>query len=150
MGEQLNLIGLLLTLVSLLGTFFYIHLSTWFSKTMELKLNYEQNKRGNNEEQKQALRDCRFQLLGVYNHVPALVFFVISLFIGVVVVISASYLIPNYAKNDVARSLFWAGCTFTFIYISLSLYFLLRGYKIGRYLDKELNPRNTNDVRKRS
>src|SRR5262245_40787406 len=78
-------IGFMLTLVGLIGTFFYVHLSNWLRELLELRSKYELNKVGDTEPRKQGRLECRFQLRRLLNHVTLLVSIVISVFILVVV-----------------------------------------------------------------
>jgi ATP/ADP translocase len=61
MDSSLTIIGFLFTLISLLGSFFYIQISNWYSEVLELNKKYEENKEKTNAEMKDAIRECRYE-----------------------------------------------------------------------------------------
>jgi hypothetical protein len=120
--------GFFLTLTSLLGTFFYVHLSNWFREILELREKVELNSAGDDEPRKRALIECRFQLKRLRNHVTVVVSVVITLFIVVMfviacVMISALGQIPSFVPYYEAAFFAFFGT-----YLVLTLYFLIRGY----------------------
>ena len=59
--NPLSMVGLMLTLASLLGSFFYIQLSQWLRDVMALSTKIEMAELGNQEENKKAVRECRIE-----------------------------------------------------------------------------------------
>ncbi|HEY4201002.1 MAG TPA: hypothetical protein VGM83_10615 [Devosiaceae bacterium] len=60
-SSPLTTIGLVLTLASLTGTFFYIQLSQWLRDILALRQKAELNKRQGDENQKKAIVECRIE-----------------------------------------------------------------------------------------
>ena len=83
-------IGFMLTLVGLIGTFFYVQLSNWLREILELNSKFELNKVGDSEPRKQGRLECKFQLQRLLNHIPALIAVLISIFIIAVLAIARS------------------------------------------------------------
>jgi len=129
--NELTVLGIFLTLISLLGTFFYIHLSSWFRDIIALKSKWELNEIGNKPEEEQACRECRYALRGLFNYVPLSIAIVISAFIGLVSWYSFSFLSTVEVKHSLANALCVIFTTFLIIYFLLTLYFLIHGYIIG-------------------
>jgi len=57
--EALSVIGFFLTLVSLLGSFFYIHLSDWLREVVALEAKWDVNKIGTDRDDAQI--ECRYE-----------------------------------------------------------------------------------------
>jgi hypothetical protein len=134
MNEQLSIIGILLTLIGLLGSFYSIQLAAWYSRLIELSAMYQQNKRETDEIMKEKIRECRFLLRGVDNHVTALSSTAISAFILFCTGI-AYWLSPAAEVGGVPlRALQAAWIAFLIVYFGLAVYFLARGYSSARAL----------------
>lgn len=61
LASPLTTVGLVLTLASLTGTFFYIQLSQWLRDILALRQKAELNKRQGDEQQKRAIVECRIE-----------------------------------------------------------------------------------------
>jgi hypothetical protein len=59
--SPLSTVGLMLTLASLLGSFFYIHLSQWLRDILALRQKTELNRLQGDETQKRAIVECRVE-----------------------------------------------------------------------------------------
>ena len=130
--------GLLLTLVSLLGTFFYVHLSNWRKDIIKLDAIWEQNQFNQTEEEKAALQKIRWELPGTSNFVTPLVTAVISAFIILVSVLSG-ILWTFYSGEVVIKMLLLiAGSAFLLLYLILTSIFLFGGLKTTKKLKKEI------------
>jgi hypothetical protein len=130
--------GLFLTLGSLLGTFFYVHLSNWLREVIAIQNKWNLNKNGEKDEEKQALRECRYALQGVYNYVPGLVSGIITAFVFLLAALSIS-LWTWYSGPDVLQSyLSIAGLTFLILYTGLTACFLIHGYCIGHSIQSAI------------
>lgn len=82
LSDHIALIGTLLTLIGLLGTFFYVHLSTWLRDLISLKTKFDLVDPPGTPEEKQAALECKYTLSGLYNYVPLLTTAALSAFIG--------------------------------------------------------------------
>ncbi|MEW6029548.1 MAG: hypothetical protein AB1554_08700 [Chloroflexota bacterium] len=141
-SEFTTAVGFFLTLTSLLGAYFYVHLSNWFREILELKSKYEINSDGEDEKSVRARMECRFQLRRLYNHVPLLVSSIITAFILLMIGIAARMVTavsPRPPVLDYYVPAFWV---FLGTYLLLTLYFLVHGYAATHWLHCKLNPRS--------
>ena len=60
-ANPLSLVGLMLTLASLLGSFFYLQLSQWLRDLLALRQKIELNRLQGDESQKRAIVECRVE-----------------------------------------------------------------------------------------
>lgn len=137
--QDIAAIGTFLTLTSLLGTFFYVHLTTWLRDMLALKAKYEFNTGGNTGAEEQAMRECRYALKGLFNILPGLVCFAISIFIIFSAWNTYGILAPFHDVDPLANRLFWSLTVFLVIYFSLVIYLLGRGYMVGMTIRKGLS-----------
>ena len=59
--NPLSMVGLMLTLASLVGSFFYIQLSGWLRDVEALRTKITLNKFGKTEDRDKAIRECRVE-----------------------------------------------------------------------------------------
>ena len=59
--NPLSMVGLMLTLASLVGSFFYIQLSGWLRDVEALRAKIKLNKFGTQDDNKKAIRECRVE-----------------------------------------------------------------------------------------
>ncbi|MGD9116605.1 MAG: hypothetical protein PVJ61_05450 [Dehalococcoidia bacterium] len=137
--SEVSIIGIFLTLVGLLGSFFYIHLSSWFRDLIALKNKWELNAIGSTPQQKQAQLECLYAIRGLYNYVPGLVAGVITLFIGLVSGFILNYLFSIEVSGALSSVLWVVFLAFLATYFTLTLYFLIAGYRTGAKLNAEIN-----------
>lgn len=130
--------GLFLTLGSLLGTFFYVHLSNWLRELITIQNKWKLNEDDETEEEKKALRECRYALRGVYNWVPGLVSGVITAFILLLAKLSLLLWAQYSGPSDLQTYLSIAGGTFLVLYMALTGGFLIYGYWIGCSLQSKI------------
>ena len=131
-------IGFMLTLVGLIGTFFYVQLSNWLREILELNSKYELNRVGETEARKQARLECKFQLRRLLNHIPALIAVLISIFIIAVLAIARNMIAATQPQPAVVPYYKTAAVWFLIIYFSLTIYLLLHGYIVGFQLKKKI------------
>ena len=130
--------GLLLTLVSLLGTFFYVHLSNWRKDIIKLQAKWEQNKFNQTDEEKASVLQVRYELPGLNNYVTPLVTAVISSFILLIAVLSL-ILWTDYAGPEQLRTLLTiAGGAFLVLYLVLTGVFLFGGIRTANIVETEI------------
>jgi hypothetical protein len=126
MDSSLTIIGFLFTLISLLGSFFYIQISNWYSEVLELNKKYEENKEKTNAEMKDAIRECRYEYKKLFNFVPVITTIAISGFL--IFISERSFFILNGIQSDknaviIQTALF----VFLAIYFTLMLVFIVGG-----------------------
>ncbi len=80
-SNALSVIGFFFTLVSLLGSFFYIHLATWYRDIIDLDFRYKQNEEGANDQQKDEIRQCRYDYKKLFSNVPIYTSIILTLFV---------------------------------------------------------------------
>ncbi len=131
-------IGFMLTLVGLIGTFFYVHLSNWLRELLELKSKYDLNSVGNTEARKEGILECKYQLRRLLNHIPLLIAAVISFFIVEVVIIAKNLISAVQPLPPVVPYYESAGKYFLVIYFGLTVYLLLHGYIVAFWLRSKL------------
>ena len=139
-SESIAAIGTFLTLTSLLGTFFYVQLSTWLRDLLTLRSKFELNDGGNTPEEQKALREVRYTLKGLYNTLPFLVTLAISTFIGFAAWHAFVILGPSRKFDPLADHLAQAFTVFLAIYAILIVFLLIRGYCIGHSLNRKVTP----------
>ena len=137
-SQNIAAIGTFLTLVGLLGTFFYVHLTTWLRDLLALRAKFDVNDGGNTPSEEQAIRECRYSLKGLYNYLPALIAVAISAFIAFVAWNAFDILGPVRATDPLAEKLTEALIVFLAIYAALVIYLLIHGYAVGARLRAKL------------
>jgi hypothetical protein len=134
--------GLLLTLISLLGTFFYVHLSGWLKDLMKLKAKWEQNRYNQTDEERAAVLEVRYELPGLHNYVTPLVTTMITAFILLVAILSW-LLWQEYSGPAAIRIvLVVAGAGFLILYMVLTLTFLLQGWRTANQLSDDMSKKS--------
>jgi hypothetical protein len=135
-SQSIAAIGTFLTLTSLLGTFFYVQLSTWLRDLLTLRAKFELNEDGNTPDEQKAVREVRYTLKGLYNTLPLLITLAISAFIAFVAWQAFLILGPFRAVDPIASTLANALTLFLIIYGVLIVFLLVRGYAIGRCISR--------------
>lgn len=130
--------GLLLTLVSLLGTLFYVHLSTWRKDLIKLKAKWAQNREAFDEEERKANREVRYELPGVNNYVTPLVTGIVTFFILLVAVLSGLLWSFYCGPVEIMVILSIAGGVFLALYLTLATILLVGGLRTGRDLSEDI------------
>lgn len=131
-SQEIGTLGFFISLISLLGTFFYVQLSNWLRDLLASEALYDANKVGSKPEEKEELRKLKYSIVGLYNSVPLVTSIAISTFIALVAGIIIRILSPSLSNDYLAKNLMLALCSFLAIYALLTGYLLLRGYSIGR------------------
>ena len=140
-SQEIGTLGFFLTLVSLLGTFFYVQLSNWLRDLIASESIYDANVVAGTPDEKEELRKLRYGIAGLYNLVPLLTSVAISTFIGLVAGIVMRIVWHALATDYLARNLMLALCAFLAIYGGLTVYLLARGYRIGRKIYRGTRPK---------
>lgn len=137
-SDVTSTIGFMLTLIGLIGTFFYVHLSNWLREVLELKAKYKLNSVGDTERRQEGRLECKFQLRRLLNHIPILVSLAITGFILIVCRLGARLLSQIQPEPAVAPYYREATTYFLWVYFGLSIYFLIHGYAVAFYLRYKL------------
>ena len=137
-SDALSVIGFFLTLVGLIGSFFYIHLSDWFRDVITLKVKWDTNKSGDDQDQKISRRECRYEIEKVGGSTTLISSIVMTLFISLVTILSIIIWITQPEKSDVWIYIGIASVGFLLIYLSMTGYLLINGYSKTRALKKDI------------
>ncbi|WP_117193580.1 hypothetical protein [Rhizobium terrae] len=113
----MNLIGLMLSLAGLVGTFFNIQLSQWLRDLVALEQKVELNKRHANESQQKAIVECRIEFRKLSNgdsyriNIAVLIFVIFVLCDGILMASTASgdALFPHVMTALVVFLIFFVG-----------------------------------------
>jgi hypothetical protein len=132
-----TVIGMCLTLTSLLGTYFYVHLSNWLRDMLKLKAKWDINKKGSDVDQIKAQWECKIEIKGLFNHIPIMISLIISAFIWFVCVRSL-VLLAAAPTESLAQLLSMIIIIFLVLYTLLTMYFLIHGMIIGFKMKKQM------------
>ena len=81
---ELSIINLFFTLLGLLGTFFAVQLGSWYSNLLSLHRKWEMNQDKATADEIAALRECKYELKGLYNHVTPLITVIVTGFLALI------------------------------------------------------------------
>ena len=132
--DALSVIGFFLTLVGLLGSFFYIHLGEWMREVIALETKWEINAVGDEADQRAARRACRYEVEQAASWATLLTSLVVTIFVVFVFVLAVNLWLNQPEKTDAWTYIGMAGVGFMGIYLGMTGYFLVRGYIKARRL----------------
>jgi amino acid transporter len=135
--EVQTALNFFLTLVSIIGTFFYVQLSNWYRELLEVEEKFKLNKLG--DDRLPALLECRFQLQRLYNHVPVMVSALVTVFLIVIGLLALSLGTQLQPSPPILPYYWIAGAVFYAIYLFLTGYFLIKGYRLGWQLKVDID-----------
>jgi hypothetical protein len=138
LGDNTAAIGFLLTLVSLLGGFFAIHLSNWLRDILEVRAKFDANRVGDSQERRSARAECSFTLRRLINHVTLLVTVVLASFIAYVLTLARGLLSGSGVTGPVTDAYSRGLVAFAIVYGVLTAYFLIAGYVNGGALRADI------------
>jgi hypothetical protein len=133
--DALQVIGFFLTLVRLLGSFFYIHLSDWLRDVMALETKWRFNKDA--ADGWEAKLECRYEIEQVANWTTLITSLFVSAFVVFVFYLRVQLWLTQPDKDVAWAYVAWAGCSFLAIYVVMTGYLLARGYLKARTLLKQ-------------
>ena len=127
-SDALSVIGFFLTLVGLLGTFFYIHLSDWYREVSALAVKWEINKFGDDPDQKKGRRECRYEAEKIASWSTLITSGVVTFFVLFVTLLSIILWLAEPDKSDAWIYIGVAGLGFLGIYLVMTFGFVVAGY----------------------
>lgn len=127
--DALSIIGFFLTLVGLLGSFFYIHLSDWYREVLALEVKWEIYRVGDLPEEKQARKECRYEIIKIGNWTVLSTSIVVTIFILFMAILSGIIWVTEPNKTGVWNYIGIAGLAFLVIYLGMTTLFLVSGYR---------------------
>ncbi len=137
--DALSVIGYFLTLVGLLGSFFYMHLGDWYRQVLALEVKWEINRTGDDPELRTGRRECRHEAA----HIAGWSILATSLSVSsFMLLISILALVLWFRRAD--RTEAWtfigiAGLAFLILYVTMTAYFLIQGYSKARRIRGEID-----------
>jgi hypothetical protein len=137
-SDAFSIIGFFLTLVGLLGSFFYIHLGDWYRDVLSLVTKWEIYRTGDNEAQKMARNECRYEIEQVGSFTTFGTSIGVTAFIVLVSILSLLLWQTNPQKSDAWNYLAIAGISFLVVYFALTLFFLIQGYRKTAKLRRDI------------
>jgi uncharacterized integral membrane protein len=124
--NPLSVVGLMLTLSSLLGSFFYLQLSQWVRDILAVKSKSDLNQYAGVADEKKAMRECAVEIDKLLNWPTYIVNVVVIAFVIIVTVIAFAML--NMASADPLYPLLWdAFALFLAVFVVLSLGLIIHG-----------------------
>ncbi len=133
-ADALSVIGFFLTLVGLLGSFFYIHLSDWLREVIALETKWRINAVGDDTDQRAARRECRYEVEQIAGWTTLLTSLVVTVFVAFIFVLAVILWRAQPEKSAAWIYIGWAGAGFMLIYLGMTVYLLSRGYVKARRL----------------
>jgi len=134
--DALQVIGFFLTLVSLLGSFFYIHLSDWLREVIALDTKWRTNKTG--DDRKSLRFQCCYEIEQLANWTTLVTSLVVTAFVIFIFSLGANLWLTQPEKSVEWTYIGLAGVGFILIYVIMTVYLLGRGYWKARSLLTEI------------
>ena len=122
--DALSVIGFFLTLVSLLGSFFYIHLSDWLREVIAMETKWDINKDGQQVERIAARRECRYEIGHVAIPTTVLTSLVVTGFVIFIFVLGANLWWAQQETSAAWTYIGLAGVGFMGIYLGMTIFLL--------------------------
>lgn len=126
MTNSLTMVSLMLTLASLIGTFFYVQLSAWARDVLAVKQKAELNKQQGTPDRIKAIIECRIEHAKLFNLPTYLVNFFVIAFV-VYVLVNALLLVGRAPAGDAELVPYVA----TPLWVFLGLFIVLSSILLG-------------------
>lgn len=134
-ADALSVIGFFLTLVSLLGSFFYIHLGDWLREVIALDTKWRINTNG--DDRYDAQLECRYEIEQIANWTTLVMSIVVTGFVVFIFYLGSQLWLAEPDKNIAWMYVGQAGPGFFIIYIVVIASLLSYGYCKARKLLKK-------------
>jgi len=132
-SDALSVIGFFLTLIGLVGSFFYIHLSDWYRKVVALATKWEISRSGDDPDQKAGRRECRYEVEEVAGWTTLITSLVVTGFVLFMFLLSVVLWLTQPERSDVWAYIAIAGVGFLLVYLGMTVGLLVAGYaRAGR------------------
>ena len=117
-GDIISILGFYLTLISILGSFFYLHLGQWVKQIQVTQQKWDQYKiLGDNPDDRSKKLECLFETIDQRNLQPAIGFLLLTIFMLIVGTYSFKLKALFPTENSLANFLYMPGYMFFMIYI---------------------------------
>jgi hypothetical protein len=128
-GNVISILGFYLALISILGSFFYLHLGQWVKQIQTTQQKWDQYKLLDDRPDERGKKlECLFETMDERNLQPAIGFSLLTIFMFIIGVFASKLRIFIPGENSLANFLYITGYLFFIIYISTSLIYLSWGY----------------------
>jgi len=135
--NPLSVVGILLTLASLLGTFFYVHLSQWLRDLAALDRKYDLNQLKGTEPEKRAIVECKVELKRLDAWPNYFVNLIVFAFVVFIIIIALQ--LTDAARTDPSQpTVYLALWVFGIVFTILSVALFLIGWQSAANLKKRL------------
>jgi hypothetical protein len=136
-ANPLSTVGLMLTLSSLLGSFFYIQLSQWLRDLLALRQKTDLNKYQGDEAQKRAIVECRIELTKLSSWQTYAVNIAVIIFV-IFVLVDGLLMIQLASTDPLYGYVLTALLVFLVLFVMLSFGLLYQGYSNAKYVKDTL------------
>jgi hypothetical protein len=134
-GVIISILGFYLSLISILGSFFYIHLGNWLKQIQTTQRKWSQFKSGSNLDKK---IECYIEAFDEKNLQPAFGFILLTIFMILLGLFALDLRSTLPSTNDLANYLYIPGYIFFALYCIVSLIYLVYGYYKVNKVYKEI------------
>jgi len=136
-ANPLSVVGLMLTLSSLLGSFFYLQLSAWVRDILALKSKSDLNKFAGTNDEKKAMRECAVEVDKLLNWPTYLVNSVVIVFV-LIMIATALNMLERAAADPLYGPVRFAFLLFLGVFVVLSSVLFYHGRTQGNAVKKEV------------
>lgn len=136
-SNPLSTVGLLLTLGSLLGSFFYLHLSTWLRDILALRQKTELNIARGEEAQKRAIVECQVELRKLNSWHTYVVNTAVVGFVVFIMVLGLQ-MVATACADPLAAPIHLAMLVFLVLFLVLALGLMALGWSNAQWVKAEL------------
>ena len=140
-SDALTIIGFFLTLIGLLGSFFFVHLSDWYREVVALVTKWRVNRNGDAPDQKAGRRECRYEVEQLANCVTLITSLSVTSFVLFVFLLSLALWIAEPQRSDAWVYIGLAGLAFIVLYLGMAIGLLAVGYSKATKLRREIKTR---------
>lgn len=134
-GNVISILGFYLSLLSILGSFFYIHLGNWIKQIQTTQRKWSQFKSGSNLDKK---IECYIETIDEKNLQPALGFIFLTVFMLLLGWFAQDLITTLPPTSNIADYLYIPGYIFFALYFIVSLIYLVYGYCNANKTYKEI------------
>jgi len=134
----MNLVGLMLSLAGLVGSFFNIQLSQWLRDLMALRQKVELNQLHANEAQQKAIVECRIEFRKLSNNDTYIINFAVLAFV-VFVLVNGLLMASTSSADALYPYVMTALVVFLIFFVAMSLWLFSRGNETAKSIRKALD-----------
>ena len=130
-GNVISILGFYLSLISILGSFYYIHLGNWVKQIQTTKMKWNQYESRNQEDKK---IECLLEVSDERNKQSLLGFLVLLLFMLILGYFAENLKFVSSIDENALRFLYFPGYIFFGFFLLISSAYLIYGYRTAKNL----------------